>query len=89
MSSEDYEIFDQMRRERQKRRNKRLEASSDFGWQKHTDTHWYRFIDEEKLHWWPSANKWLFKGKYYRGALPKFLLERIDEQDRQLKEAQG
>lgn len=77
MSREDYEVFNEIRKQRQERRAKRLMSASDEGWSKHTDTHWYRMVDGEKLHYWPSANKWLYKGKYYRGALPKEILNKI------------
>lgn len=87
MSREDYEIFDELRKQKQERRAKRLANTSDFGWSKHSDTHWYRFIDGEKLHFWPSANKWLFKGKYYRGGLPKDLLDKIAASNEELQNA--
>ena len=77
MSREDYEVFREIEKQRKDRRAKRLANTPDEGWSKHTETHWYRFIDGEKLHYWPSANKWLFKGKYYRGALPEAILDKI------------
>lgn len=77
MSREDYEVFDIIREERRERRNKRLAAADDTGWSKHTDTHWYRMVDGEKLHYWPSANKWLYRGKYYRGGLPKSIRDKL------------
>lgn len=77
MSREDYEVFREIEKQRKARRAKRLANTSDEGWSKHTDTHWYRMVDGEKLHYWPSANKWLYKGKYYRGGLPKELLKKI------------
>lgn len=86
MSREDYEVFDEIRKNRQDRRNKRLASTSDFGWSKHTDTHWYRYIKGEKLHYWPSANKWLYNGVYYRGALPNTLLQEIEADNEKLKE---
>jgi hypothetical protein len=85
MGSEDYAIFVERRREKKERRARRLANTSDFGWEKHSETHWYRFIDGEKLHWWPSANKWLYKGKFYRGALPKSILERVDADDERIR----
>lgn len=77
MSREDYEVFDEIRKERQERRARRLASADDTGWSKHTDTHWYRFVDGEKLHYWPSANKWLYRGKYYRGGLPKAIRDKF------------
>ena len=76
MSREDYEVFDELRKQRQKRRAKRLSSADDTGWNKHSDTHWWRMVDGVKLHWWPSANKWLYNGVYYRGGLPKFIAEK-------------
>lgn len=89
MSREDYEVFNEMRRQKQERRNKRLANTSDFGWSKHSETHWYRMLDGEKLHWWPSANKWLYRGKYYRGGLPRAIRERLHEDDNRLRGTQG
>lgn len=87
MSREDFEIFKELEEKRRKRRAKRLANTSEFGWSKHTETHWYRFIDGEKLHYWPSANKWLYMGRYYRGGLPGGLKEKIDEDNRKQLEA--
>lgn len=85
MSREDYEIFKDRERHRRERRARRLNNTSDFGWSKHTDTHWYRMIGQEKMHWWPSSNKWLYKGRYYRGALPKELLDLIESENKRLQ----
>jgi hypothetical protein len=85
MSREDYEVFDEIKKQRQERRAKRLANTDAYGWEKHTETHWYRMVDGEKLHWWPSANKWLYRGKYYRGALPKAIIERVDEAKRMMR----
>ena len=85
MSAEDYEVFKEIERERKLRRARRLMAQDSYGWGKHSDTHWYRFIEGEKLHWWPSANKWLYKGQYYRGGLPKRLKELIDKDNERLR----
>lgn len=77
MSAEDFAFFKEREEQRKERRNRRLSAADATGWSKHSDTHWWRMVDGEKMHWWPSANKWLYRGKYYRGALPKDLLEKI------------
>jgi len=87
MSDDIYEVFDEIKKHRKERRAKRLARTDDFGWSKHTDTHWYRMIDGEKLHYWPSANKWLFRGQYYRGGLPRFLGEKIDADNKRLRES--
>lgn len=79
MSDDDiYAHFDQVRSERAQRRRTRLERTDDFGWSKHQEAHWYRIIDGQKLHYWPSSNKWLYLGKYYRGGLPRELKLKIE-----------
>lgn len=85
MGREDYEIFDAIKEQRRERRSKRLKSTDDFGWSKHTDTHWYRMIDGEKLHYWPSANKWLYMGRYYRGGLPAWIGRKIDADNERLR----
>lgn len=91
MSAEDFAFFKEREQLRKERRARRLTTTDDFGWSKHTDTHWYRTLTDNfglshKLHYWPSANKWLFRGKYYRGGLPKFLLEQVEADNRRLRE---
>jgi hypothetical protein len=85
MSAEDFAVFKELEKQRKDRRAKRLSAADDFGWSKHSDTHWYRFLNGEKLHWWPSANKWLYRGKYYRGGLPNELKELISADNQRLR----
>lgn len=84
MSREDFEIFDIRRQKKRERRDRRLSNTSDIGWSKHTDTHWYRMVDGEKMHYWPSGNKWLYRGVYYRGALPKKLLDMVADENKKL-----
>jgi hypothetical protein len=85
MSAEDFAIFKEREEHRKKRRAERLAKTDDFGWSKHTDTHWYRMIHNDKLHYWPSANKWLWRGKYYRGGLPKFLKDLVDADNERIR----
>lgn len=90
MGREDYAVFDELRKQKQKRRARRLAATDDYGWTKHTETHWSRMLTNshgmrDKLDYWPSSNKWLFKGKYYRGGLPKWIAEKVEEENKQLR----
>jgi hypothetical protein len=36
-------------------------------WTKHTQWHWSRMINGERLDYWPSRKKFQFKGKIMRG----------------------
>lgn len=77
MSDDDWDYFRDVRLERLAKRRLRLASVDDFGWGKYTEHHWHRIIDGDKLDYWPSSNKWLYRGKYYRGGLPKVLIQAV------------
>lgn len=79
MSREDWEIYDFLREERKEKRRERLASADDTGWSKHTEHHWFRTIGGHKLDYWPSSNKYQYKKRMYRGAMPKFISEMISE----------
>jgi len=43
------------------------QASDDGGWTKHTEFHWSRMVNGERLDYWPSRKKFQFRGKVKRG----------------------
>lgn len=49
------EVFNAMKTATKKKRSERLKSTSDEGWSKHTDYHWYRTIDGVRLNYWPSS----------------------------------
>lgn len=60
-------------------RQKRLEkanAEDDGGWTKHTPYHWSRYIDEDRLDYWPSTGKIQFQGEIYTFSIQQFLKRR-------------
>lgn len=78
-----YEVFDDIKKDRQKKRNDRLASISDVGWSKHTEHHWYMMLVDSfgmkhKLDYWPSSNKWCYMKRYYRGGLPKWIQEKVN-----------
>lgn len=42
-------------------------SADDGQWTKHTDHHWSRIIDGDRLDYWPSRKKFQFRGKIRRG----------------------
>jgi hypothetical protein len=42
-------------------------AQDDGGWTKHTQFHWSRLVDGERLDYWPSRKKFQWKGRVQRG----------------------
>jgi hypothetical protein len=43
------------------------QAADDGGWIKHTEHHWSRMLNGERLDYWPSRRKFQFRGKVRRG----------------------
>jgi hypothetical protein len=39
----------------------------DGGWTKHTQWHWSRTVEGQRLDYWPSRKKFQYKGTVYRG----------------------
>ena len=51
-----------------KANNMRFSANIDDGkWVKHTDYHWSRDVDGNRLDYWPSTKKYQFCGKIKQG----------------------
>lgn len=43
----------------------------DGGWVKHTQWHWSRIVDGDRLDYWPSRKKFQWRGKVRRGDVMK------------------
>lgn len=43
------------------------EAADDGGWHKHSQHHWSRMLNGERLDYWPSRKKYQWRGKVRRG----------------------
>jgi hypothetical protein len=42
-------------------------SEDDGGWTKHTEYHWSRTVNGERLDYWPSRKKFQWRGKIMRG----------------------
>lgn len=49
------------------------EKDDDGGWTKHTKYHWSRIVNGERLDYWPSRNKFQYRGKVMRGDVMKIV----------------
>jgi hypothetical protein len=45
----------------------KAKKDDDGGWTKHTEYHWSRSVNGERLDYWPSRKKYQYKGKVKRG----------------------
>lgn len=50
-------------------------SDDDGGWVKHTPYHWSRYVDGERLDYWPSRRKFSFKGKIRHGDVMQIVKE--------------
>lgn len=81
MSDDEWDIFREMRSEKQRKRNTRANAFDEAGWSwfvRHS--HYYMMLPGGRVDHWPSSNKWLYQGKYYRGSAPKTFLDAVEAQ---------
>ena len=81
MADDDWEVFREMRTEKQRKRNTRALAFDEAGWNYFVrHSHYYMQLPGGRVDHWPSSNKWLYQGKYYRGSAPKAFLGMIETQ---------
>ena len=77
MSREDWEAFDLMKEERQKKRGERRmsfeETYTDKGWTRLHETHYSRTVNGERLDYWPGPKKWRYKNKTMFGDVEQWL----------------
>lgn len=50
-------------------------ASDDGKWTKHTEYHWSRMVNGERLDYWPSRKKFQWRGQVRRGDVMKIVAE--------------
>jgi hypothetical protein len=72
------DIFRGMTKADKERRYKNLEQAqeSEWPWTKHTEYHWALIVDGERLDYWPTKNKFRWKGKMYYGGVEGFIRKR-------------
>ena len=66
-----------MRTSDKKRRYDNLSKADPVGWVKHTDYHWSRVLNDNRLDYWPSRNKFQYQGKVYCGDVVGFIKNRV------------
>jgi len=71
------EVFNAMKREDARRRERNLQsATDDGGWKKHTAYHWSRDLNGDRLDFWPSRNRFHFQGRTHTGDVRGFIRRR-------------
>ena len=70
------EVFDAMKDWDRARKVKNLAAADPTGWTIHTEFHWSRDLAGHQLNYWPSRNKFQWRGKVMTGDVQGFIRKR-------------
>ena len=70
------DVFKGLKEHDKKRRTRNLSNASSEGWLMHTDYHWSRTLAGSRLDYWPSRNKWQYKGKIMCGNVTDYINKR-------------
>lgn len=73
------DIFRDMREANRQRRERNLKRAQDseLPWMKHTDHHWSLELQGDRLDYWPSTQKFRWRGKSYQGGVEGFIRKRL------------
>lgn len=61
------EVFNAMKERTKAHRADMLSKADTKDWSMHTDYHYSRYFNGERMEWWPSGGKAKFKGKMIYG----------------------
>lgn len=73
------EYFKEHREWDRERKKRNLAKADPEGWHKHGEYHWSRDLLGHKLDYWPSRNKFMWKGKVHTGDVVGFIRNREKE----------
>ena len=81
MSREDWEPFEQLRKERKIKKASRRDdwemmMRDDPDWTKHHDTHWSTTLLGDRLDYWPGPKRWRWRGVTMTGDVFAFIKAR-------------
>lgn len=76
MTMPDKEFFDELRRQRRERQARNMQRFDPTGWSQHTEWHWWRWLNGERLDYWPSKAKWMYRNKVSTGDVNAFIASR-------------
>lgn len=70
------EDFKAHREHNKKRKEGNLKNADTDGWKVHTAYHWSRDLNDKRLDYWPSRNKFQYEGKIITGDVVGFIKNR-------------
>jgi hypothetical protein len=77
------ETFRAMTKHDKERRQRNLEQNkqSKLPWKEFTPWHWRVTLQGDALDFWPTKNKWRWRGDIYHGDVEGFINKRLEEPD--------
>jgi len=75
------EVFRDMREMDKEQKERNLSKANPEGWTQHTEFHWSRDLAGSRLDYWPSRNKFQYRGKVMRGDVDGFIRNRTKDTD--------
>jgi hypothetical protein len=75
--------FRAMKAHDKQRRERNLKAADPAGWTIRTEYHWQRDLLGDVVDYWPSRNKWRWRGKTHHGSIKRWLEKRQEENNPQ------
>ena len=73
---ENFRLWKKIKKEK---REKNLSSANSDGWCKHTEYHWSRVLNGNRLDYWPSRKKWQYNNKIMTGDVTKFISKRVKQ----------
>jgi len=67
------ELFNEKRKLDKNSRDKNMEEANPIGWTIHTFWHWSKMLNGNKLDYWPSKKKFMYRGKVKTGDVLEFI----------------
>ena len=73
------EFFNALRERDKQRKARNLRAADPTGFTQHTAYHWSCELQGHRLDYWPSRNKWRWRGRTYTGDVRGFIRQRSSD----------
>jgi hypothetical protein len=70
------EEFDFLKREAKLRKKANLQNANPEGWTQHTEFHWSRILQGDRMDYWPSTNRFRYRGVTRYGGVEGYIRNR-------------
>ncbi|QIG66083.1 hypothetical protein PQB35_gp27 [Ochrobactrum phage vB_OspP_OH] len=78
-TSDTSEYYRDLKDYHKQRRERNWRKADDTGWNVHTPYHWSRDLNGSKIDYWPTRNKFRWRGRTYVGDVVGFIKNREKE----------